>query len=298
MVYYRTRDNVGNWSSGNGALITAAQIQLPPPPAQVTRNEDEISYNSANGVLQSRKVNNDLTTYAYGDALHPFGVTLVTKQSDANLSTTLAYDAVGNVTRYTKNGVEYGLAYDADNHLYSIRSNDTVAASAAAYVNNKYLYDYTGQRVISYESKPLGGDQTVVIDVSSAFEITLSGADCSVGNLPEPALTDHPNIDGDNDFTFVQQTPPSSCITWKAYYGNTERVQKNGMADELYTQLKDNIDSTSRVVKNSDMSVTTLRYGVWGEARSAAVNSTSTSDLLYTGQEKASNLGFYYSTIN
>ncbi len=133
-------------------------------------------------------------------------------------------------------------------------------------------------RAISLENLPASATQTVVLDVSDGFEVTLNNQDCHpVNSWGEQNVS----IFGDDDFTYTQISPPA-CAIWKMYYGNAQRIQTS-TTDELYTLLKDHLGSTVRVMNNGDVEV--LRYGVWGEARSQAVNSLDT-DFLYTGQEK------------
>jgi RHS repeat-associated protein len=68
--------------------------------------------------------------------------------------------------------------------------------------------------------------------------------------------------------------------------------EQTSTSETVRTLLQDNLSSTARIVDNASMSVTALRYGVWGEGRTQAVN-TAPTDLLYTGQEKSANVGFY-----
>ena len=281
IVYYRTLDNAGNWSSVGSDDISNMEDGY-------YDLQESASYDPLNGAINHR-------FYAYNgagptdlsyeyDEDYPFRVELV---SDGRSFT---YDPNGNVKEYKYGTLTYTYTYDADNHLAQINGG---TSGNSNYVNNSYVYDNSGNRTISKENDDAGGK--IVIDISDTFEITLADSSCvpNPAHLPTPPT---PNINGDNNFTSTMVDPYDICVTWKTTYSGPGaqvlRIQDTDPnTSDIQTILQDNLGSSSKVVTTATSDVKSNRYSVWGETRDTTELPT---DLGYTGQETVSNLPIMY----
>ncbi len=179
-LYYRTKDNAGNWS----AVGSVDVITLVVGPG--TSLLEDVNYDPQNGKITSRVTSSSTLNYTYF-ATRPNAVQTV---SDGRSFT---YNANGNMITRTISGITYTLSYDAENHLIGI-SGGTVGTPE--YVNNRYVYDGDGRRVIAVENG------VITVFASESFEAELASSSCVLPAMPSMPT---PSINGDSTYTVTAQ---------------------------------------------------------------------------------------------
>ena len=251
---------------------------------------EDPAYSALNGNISNRNG----TTYTYGDSAHAHAVT-----STAN-GRSFGYDLNGNMTTRTIPGGTYTLGYNTENQVTSITGGST---------NARYVYDGVGKRVLavvngvrtvyigSYFEAELGSSTAYPVSVpaivNNPWKVFLpailsdnssgGGLGMGVGNFGATPYHTHPSATG------------QAAITWRTYYSAGEarialRVQGNSAAYDLYYFLTDNLNSTTKTIKQ-DGTVAEVRYSAWGEVRSSS--GTTPTQKKYSGQYQAE-AGLYF----
>jgi len=203
----------------------------------------------------------------------------VTSMIGTGVNATYCYDANGNMSQRTVNGVTTNFSYDAANHMISTSGS----------VTENYIFDGDGNRVI------LKSGSTTTVYIGQYFEITIDpiiplptsgsgGSGCQASHCYYIPL--------------VLKTPinePPTHREWRSYFYFGEkrvamRVQGGTRAilGDVYYLFGDFLGSTSLTVKADTLATTELKYKPWGEIRYQ--NGTTLTTFRYTGQRLDINL--------
>jgi RHS repeat-associated protein len=258
---------------------------------------EEYTYDATTGNLSSKAG----VSYTYGSS-HPHAVTGLNGQQ------LYAYDANGNMTSRTVNGVTYTLSYDGENHLTALSGGGLSA---------RYGYDGDGKRVLAV----IGSTRTVYI--GDYFEAEIGAG---ISSVSAPTLANHnPTCDEAwckrNYLTLVSNptpknpnavsplsgnygatryhthpwTPPAG-IQWRIYYyAGTQRIAQriwNSSGSTLNFLLSDHLGSTRQVIDADGNRVEEIQYKAWGETLTQT--GSDATRRKYTGQvESEAGLYFY-----
>ena len=232
------------------------------------------SYDSLTGNLASKAGQ----TLAYGDPNHKHAATGIGGNA-------YSYDANGNMTSRTVDGVNYALGYDAENRLVSINGGGLSAT---------YSYNSDGERVKA--AVTVGGIAETTAYVGDYFEV-------SVGAARQVTVPPPPDCGGVVQCVFlpviITAMPPIPAgHAWTSTYfaGGSriaQRVQSNqeGVESGLYYFLTDHLGSTSVTLDASGNKVAEMRYSAWGETR--FTSGETPTQRRYTGQ-LAAEAGLYF----
>jgi len=184
------------------------------------------------------------------------------------------YDQNGNMVTRKHEGVDYSLAYGAENRLVEISGSN---------VSARYVYDGDGKRVLAV----VNGVRTVYI--GGYFEAQTTGT-----TMRGPTLFNqdkcHDNrcgrvylsfiFGGDTtpttpigmvsgnfgaDYYHTHRETPNAGITWRMYYGKHALRVQTSSSDDLFYLLTDHLGGTTRVLTESGALLSELRYSAWGE---------------------------------
>jgi len=177
--------------------------------------------------------------------------------------TSFSYDADGNMTTRTVDGVSYTLAYDAENRLVSISGGGLSA---------RYSYNGDGERVQAIVTT--NGNTRTTAYLGDYFEVSIGApkesgiptpADCSISHcIYLPSI-------------IMAMAPIPAGHAWTSYYSAggsriAQWVQSNqeGLESGVYYLLSDHLGSTRVTVDGSGNLLSSLRYTAFGEVRAAS----------------------------
>jgi RHS repeat-associated protein len=236
-------------------LVVATTLAPRCGPVLGTGQYDEMyAYSSTTGNLE----NNGGMTLNYNAAGHAHAV------SSTSTGESYSYDANGNMTSRTYQGVTYTLSYDAENRLVQITGGS---------LNAQYIYDGNGARVKAL----VGSEQTIYI--RDYFESRYSPT--TIPPVPLPIPPGEPPLNTE----------------WRTYYqagGARFAIRTQGgshpTGGDLTTLLSDHLGSTVAAV-DANNNVTRQLYDPWGEDRD--VTSVLPTSRKFTGQVQAE-VGLYF----
>ena len=166
---------------------------------------------------------------------------------------TLVICSNGNMTTRNENGVTYTQVFDAENRLVQVSYEDPLTHQDLI---TQFQYD---------------GD----------------------GNLIKKILTDDSYVLYFGEMLEIEKSSPTTVLHTTLYYpvGSALRVS-DGVDEELYYVLKDQLSSASVVVDDDGDIVGEARYYPFGETRLSY--GSMLTDMLFTGQRAMEDLGIYH----